>query len=70
MDLMTDVDVATRPGVGERWIAEAAKKGLIPHIRFGRTRRYREEHIAEIIAAHEVRPRFEPARFPPSGRIR
>lgn len=57
--LLTDADVAERLGVGERWVAEEAKAGRIPHIKLGRARRYKPEHVEQILADHEQKPRGE-----------
>ncbi|GAA4929110.1 hypothetical protein GCM10023224_05690 [Streptomonospora halophila] len=58
-DLLTDADVAQRLGVGERWVAEEAKAGRIPYIKLGRTRRYKPEHVEQILADREQKPRAD-----------
>jgi excisionase family DNA binding protein len=45
--LLTAEEVAERLGMTKEWVWAQARKGTIPHVRFGRNRRFREDAIDE-----------------------
>lgn len=57
-DLLSDRDVADRLGLkGTRWVADQARAGVFPHLKVGRSRRYTEAHVEEILRICEERPK-------------
>lgn len=52
-NLLTVEQVAERLGVTKDWIWAQARAGLIPHVRLGRYRRFREEAIEQWLAELE-----------------
>lgn len=66
-DLLSDRDVADRLGLkGTRWVADQARAGVFPHLKVGRSRRYTEAHVEEILRICEERPKA-PRKRPQSG---
>jgi len=52
MTMSTD-EAAARLGCGKDWLARQARAGLVPHVKFGRSRRFTEAHLVEIVASRE-----------------
>ena len=46
---MPIAEAARRLGVGADWLSRQARAGLVPHVKFGKRRRFTEEHLAEIV---------------------
>jgi excisionase family DNA binding protein len=53
--LLTAQEVAERLGVTPAWVWTQTRAGLIPHVRLGRYRRFREEAIDEWLRQLERR---------------
>ncbi|MGN6609309.1 MAG: helix-turn-helix domain-containing protein [Jatrophihabitans sp.] len=53
--LYTTQEAAARLHISYHWLKKQVQVGKVRHIRFGRSVRFTEEHIHEIIAAHERR---------------
>lgn len=51
-------------GMKKSWLADQARRGLVPCTMFGRSRRFTAAQIEEIIAAREVRPITEHTALP------
>ena len=52
--LMTAREVADMLGVGADWIYSETRAGRIPHVKLGRSRRYRRESIDAWLAELEA----------------
>lgn len=50
--LLTPQEVAQLLHVSPSWVAERARRGLVPHCRLGRYVRFTAEDVERIIAAH------------------
>jgi len=50
---MSTGEAAARLGCGEDWLARQARAGLVPHVKFGRSRRFTQAHLIEIVASRE-----------------
>ncbi len=49
-------DVAAVLGKSRYWLASQVRAGKLPHLRTGRTVRFTEAHVQQILAAVEQRP--------------
>ncbi|CCH77750.1 putative DNA binding domain, excisionase family [Nostocoides japonicum T1-X7] len=70
-DLHTPDAVAGMLGKSRGYVMERAAKGEWPHLRIGRTVRFTDEHVSQILHLLEQTPR-QPAEQPPDpwGRVR
>ncbi|MFK0173986.1 helix-turn-helix domain-containing protein [Streptomyces sp. NPDC090306] len=57
-------EVAEALGCSAWWVKDRARRGLIPHARIGRSYRFSDAHLAEIVRMNEE----QPARPPQSPR--
>lgn len=62
MALPTKEDLVKRIGMSVDYWDEQCAKQAIPHLRIGRKIHFTEQHIDEIIAMYEVRPKTVPTR--------
>lgn len=53
--LLTVQEVADLLGVGKTWVYEAVREGRIPHLRFGRSVRFRRDAIDAWLTERERR---------------
>lgn len=60
MPLPTKKDLVDRVGMSIDYWDEQCAKQRIPHLRIGRKIYFTEEHIEQIIAMHERRPKHVP----------
>jgi excisionase family DNA binding protein len=52
--LLTAEEIAQRLGVTPQWVWAQARAGLIPHVRLGRYRRFRESTVEAWLSDLEV----------------
>ena len=52
--LLTAEEIAQRLGVTPQWVWAQARAGLIPHVRLGRYRRFRESAVEAWLCDLEV----------------
>ncbi|GAA3771554.1 helix-turn-helix domain-containing protein [Streptomyces chiangmaiensis] len=55
-------EVAEALGCSAWWVKDRARRGLIPHARIGRSYRFSDAHLAEIVRMNEERPDPQPHR--------
>lgn len=65
--LSTPDDLAQVLRISARQVTRRAATGEFPHLRLGRAFRFTDDHVAQIIATHEVAAAREPES--PWGRI-
>jgi excisionase family DNA binding protein len=51
--LLTAAEVAELLGVPVRWVRDAARNGLVPHVRLGRYVRFRREAVEAWVTEQE-----------------
>ena len=57
----TVAEAAQMLGVGEWWLAQAARQGKVPHLHLGRKRLFTQQHLDEIMRNAERTPAPAPA---------
>lgn len=65
--LLTDADIGAILGRSHFWVAEQGRRGRIPHLKVGRSRRYTDAHVAEILRLFE-QPAIDPLARSPRSR--